>query len=102
MSSTATPMWSIRPNTAASLCRGRQRVLLGPTALDPEDLRHRRQAGLELLGRWLLGRQVALDLPPGGVECLGHRVAVATVAPGGHLHLDRRPADRDPRAHPGA
>src|ERR1700679_405666 len=94
MSSTATPMWSILPNTAASLCGGRQ-VVPAAAVLDSEDLRHRRQPDLELLRRRLLGRQVALDLPPGSVEGLGQGIAVVAVAPGEHLDRDRCAAEAD-------
>jgi hypothetical protein len=63
--------------------------------LDPEDLRHRRQPDLELLGRRLLGRPAALDLPARGVEGLGQGIAVVAVAPGEHLDRDRGAAETD-------
>src|SRR5260370_37948231 len=87
-------MWSILPNTAASLC-GRRQVVPAVAPLDPEDLRHRRQADLELLRRRLPGRQVALDLSPGSVEGLGQGVAMVAVAPGEHLDRDRGAAEAD-------
>src|ERR1700733_8377889 len=96
-SSTATPMWSMRPNTAVSLCGRRQRVRT-VAVLHPEDLRHRRQADLELLRRRLLGRPVALDLATGGVEGLGQGIAVVAVAPGEHLHRGRGAAEAKHRA----
>ena len=86
MSSTATPMWSILPNMRRQSMRPRR-----------EDLGHRRDADLELLGGRLLGRQVALDLPAGGVEGLGQRLAVVAVAPGEHLDRERGAAEADRR-----
>src|SRR3954454_2827039 len=63
--------------------------------LDPEDLFQRRDCDLELLGRGLLSRPVALDFPPGGMEGLGQRVAVVAVAPGEHLDRERGDAEGD-------
>src|SRR6185437_13647559 len=71
-SSTATPMWSILPNMRRSLRGG----------LGADDLGHRREADLELLGARLLRRQQTLDFPAGGVEGLGERLAVVAIAPG--------------------
>src|ERR1044072_7601301 len=97
MSSTATPMWSILPNKAASLC-GRRRLVRVDRPLGAEDLRQRRQTDLELLRRRLLGRQAPLDLPPGRVKGLGQGVAVVAVAPGEHLDRDRGTAQAAPGA----
>src|SRR5689334_12950241 len=96
MSSTATPMWSMRPNTGGSLC-GRRRLVLA-ALLDPEDLLQRRDPDLELLGGRLLRRQVALDLATGGVEGLGQGLAVVAIAPGEHLDRQRSAAEADPGA----
>src|SRR4029077_12809432 len=101
MSSTATPMWSILPNKAASLC-GRGKGVLAVAALDPEDLGHRGEADLELLGTRLPGRQVALDLAAGRVEGLGQGIAVVAVAPGEHLDRDRGAGEADGGAGEGA
>ena len=68
---------------------------LAVAVLDPEDLRHRREADLELLGGRLLGRQVALDLAAGRVEGLGQGLAVVAVAPGEHLDRERGAAEAD-------
>ena len=84
MSSTATPMWSMRPNIGGSLC-----------ALDAKDLGQRGDPDLELIGGRLLGREVALDLAPGGVEGLGEGRAVVAIAPGEHLDRERGAADAD-------
>ena len=98
MSSTATPMWSILPNIGA---QSTWPAVASPAAvalaavLDAEDLGQRRDADLELLGRRLLGRQVALDLAAGRVERLGQRGAVVAVAPGEHLHRERGAAEAD-------
>ena len=62
MSSTATPMWSILPNIGGAVYAPRRS---SAGLLDAEDLGQRRDADLELLGRRLLGRQVALDLAAG-------------------------------------
>src|SRR3954454_7272520 len=78
---------------AASLCGGRQLVLAARACLDPEDLRHRREADLELLGARLLGRPVALYLTARGVEGLRQGIAVVAVAPGEHLDRDRGAAE---------
>src|SRR3982750_390100 len=87
MSSTATPMWSILPNKARSLC-----------GLGPEDLRQGGDPDLELLRRRLLGRDPALDLTARRVEGLGQRLAVVAVAPGEHLDRERGAAEADPGA----
>src|SRR4051795_5484138 len=100
MSSTATPMWSMRPNTGRSLC-GRRRIGgVGVFAafLGSEDLPQRRDRDLELLGRRLLRRPVALDLTAGGVEGLGQLLAMVAIAPGEHLHRDRGAAEGDAAA----
>jgi len=64
-------MWSILPNTRRSLCGRLVRGRLGA-----QDLGHRGEADLELLGARLLGRPEALDLAPGLVESLGKRLTV--------------------------
>src|SRR5215218_9251436 len=84
MSSTATPMWSILPNKARSLC-----------GLGAEDLLQRRDRHLELRGRRLLRRPMALDLATRSVEGLGQGIAVVAVAPGEHLDRERGAAEAD-------
>src|SRR4051812_31470098 len=94
-SSTATPMWSILPNKGASLCSRRNFVPVGSRLLDAKNLLQRRQADLQLRRRRLLGRPVALDFAPGGMEGLGQRLTVVAVAPGEHLDRQRGAADAD-------
>src|SRR5690349_19313096 len=88
MSSTATPMWSILPNKARSLC-----------GLGPEDLLQRRDRDLELVGRRLLRRPMALNFATGGVEGLGKGIAIVAVAPGEHLDRERGAAEADAGAY---
>src|SRR4051812_26791705 len=111
MSSTATPMWSMRPNTRAGVYAAALSCSFWSQyapkeqltrRLDPEDLFQRRDCDLELLGRGLLGRPVALDLAAGGVKGLGERVAVVAVAPGEHLDRERGAAEGDTGAGGGA
>src|SRR5438046_6504627 len=90
-------MWSMRPNTGVESMREQ----LGGV-LDAEDLPHRRDSDLELLGGRLLRRPVALDFPAGSVEGLGQRLAVVAVAPGEHLDRDRGAAEADAGAGGGA
>src|ERR1043165_8106472 len=110
MSSTATPMWSMRPNTSGSLCgrrRGGRDGAFGPIAtlvafLDPKDLGERRDRDFELLGRRLLRRPVALDFAAWGVEGLGEGIAMVAVAPSEHLDRERGAAEADAGASGGA
>src|SRR6201999_3462643 len=81
-------MWSIRPNMRRSLWGG----------LGPQDLGHRREAHLELLGARLFRRQQALDLAAGGVEGLGERLAVVAVRPGEGLDRERGAGQAGQRA----
>ena len=68
--------------------------------LGAEDLGHRREADLELVGARLLGRPVALDLPARRVEGLGQRLAVVPVGPGEGLDRERGARKADERRGP--